>query len=139
MAETTDGGDNDRVHVPVDDTGNVHVQAHIDEGGGFDHTTDDEEIDMTKVVENRGNVHVQVPVDGEGGAVHTDVATVGDRDAMDKHVDGGDVQDMVAGDGVSLDEGGGTDSIQADMGGDLTNDNRGGNAIHATVDAVEEA
>ena len=50
MAETTDGGDNDRVHVPVDDTGNVHVQAHIDEGGGFDHATDDEEIDMTKVV-----------------------------------------------------------------------------------------
>ena len=50
MAETTDGGDNDRVHVPVDDTGNVHVQALIDEVGGFDHATDDEEIDMTKVV-----------------------------------------------------------------------------------------
>ena len=48
------------------------------------------------------------------------MATVDDRDAMDKHVDGGDVQDMVAGDGVPLDEGGGTDSIQVDDEAELT-------------------
>ena len=36
------------------------------------------------------------------------------------------------------DEGGGTDSIQADAGGDLTMLNRGGDAIHTTVDVVGE-
>ena len=54
---------------------------------------------------------------------------------------GGDVQDLDTEDGylrtqVPLDEGGGTDPIQADVGagGDVTECNRGGDAVHAPVD-----
>ena len=84
-----------------EDGGVEHVQVRVDDGGD--------------------SVHVITTVGGEGGFVHTDIATVDERDAKDKRVDGGDVQDLVAGDGdvrtqVPLDEGGGTDAIQADTG-----------------------
>ena len=57
---------------------------------------------------------------------------------MDKKCD-----QLIAEDGdvrtqVPLDEGGGTDYIQADAGGDLTMLHKGGDAIHATLDVVGE-
>jgi hypothetical protein len=124
------------VRVPGDDR---RVAAKVPEGADTALVDEGDSIHVQTPVDEGDSIHVQTPVDAEGGANKADVDTVDDRDVMDKHVDkGGIVQDLVAEDGDvrTQDEKGGTDSIQADAGGDLTVLHRGGDAIHATVDVV---
>ena len=108
MAEAADGGGRVCVQVPIDDgggaatvqteegsdvaknvadTGDVHVQTHIDEGGGAVQVT--ERGDVTKDNENCGGEHVQVPaVEAPEGA---DMAKHDEGDSMFKTDTSGDI------------------------------------------------